>query len=186
MTKLCCARFKCENRLKISWENSCTVFKCTQMRARVEKLTSWAGTSPLVPVTILLWLDTSSSIDPIIRRMVPIEALIPFFLTEAPCIGRRVERKGSRIHWPIIMIQLLRNNLEQFASNVTHENNGVNPPPLAMMLRSSTRNLERSRKVVLILKVIFLLLVMGPIMVETRVTSMITTSLPEWLAWCLS
>ena len=38
MTKLCRALFKCENKLKIGWENSCTVLKCTKMRARVKTL----------------------------------------------------------------------------------------------------------------------------------------------------
>ena len=38
MTKLCGEFFKCANKLKISWENQYTVLKCTQMRARVEKV----------------------------------------------------------------------------------------------------------------------------------------------------
>ena len=38
MTKLCCTLFKCENKLKIGWENWCTVLKRTQMRSRVEKV----------------------------------------------------------------------------------------------------------------------------------------------------
>ena len=38
MTKLCSALFKCENKLKIGWENQCTAFlQCTKMRAHVEK-----------------------------------------------------------------------------------------------------------------------------------------------------
>ena len=38
MTKLCSAFFKYKNNLKICGENYCTVLKCTQMRARVEKV----------------------------------------------------------------------------------------------------------------------------------------------------
>ena len=38
MTKLCYAFFKYENKLKIYWEKQRTVLKCTQMRARVEKV----------------------------------------------------------------------------------------------------------------------------------------------------
>ena len=45
LTKFCRALFKCENKLKIGRDNYCTVLKCTQLRARVEKWTSWAGKS---------------------------------------------------------------------------------------------------------------------------------------------
>ena len=38
MTKFCSALFKCVNKLKVGRENQCTFLKCTQMRARVEKL----------------------------------------------------------------------------------------------------------------------------------------------------
>ena len=38
MTKLCSAFFKYENNLKIGREKYRTVLKCTQMRARVEKV----------------------------------------------------------------------------------------------------------------------------------------------------
>ena len=38
MAKLCSAPFKYENRMKIGREILCTVLKCTQMRARVEKV----------------------------------------------------------------------------------------------------------------------------------------------------
>ena len=38
MTKLCSAFFKYKNNLKIGWEKYRTVLKCTQMRARVEKV----------------------------------------------------------------------------------------------------------------------------------------------------
>ena len=37
MTKSCYSLFKYENKLKIGREKYCTVLKCTQMRARVEK-----------------------------------------------------------------------------------------------------------------------------------------------------
>ena len=35
---MCSALFKCENILKIGWENQCIVLKCTQMRAHVENV----------------------------------------------------------------------------------------------------------------------------------------------------
>ena len=46
ITKLCSALFKCGNRLKLGWENECTVLKCTQMRARVEKVDVLGWTQP--------------------------------------------------------------------------------------------------------------------------------------------
>ena len=38
MTKLCYAFLKYENKIEIGWEKECTVLKCTQMRARLEKV----------------------------------------------------------------------------------------------------------------------------------------------------
>ena len=38
MTKLYSAFLKCENKLEVDWENKCNVLKCTQMKARVEKV----------------------------------------------------------------------------------------------------------------------------------------------------
>ena len=37
-TTLSSVLFKYEIKLKIGWENQCAVFKCTQMRAHVEKV----------------------------------------------------------------------------------------------------------------------------------------------------
>ena len=45
MTTLCYAFFKYEKNWKLVEKKKCTVLKCTQMRARVEKGPSWDGTS---------------------------------------------------------------------------------------------------------------------------------------------
>ena len=62
---------------------------------------------------------TRSSSEPIIRRMVPMEAVGPVELglvavTSAPCIIRSVGGKGYGIHPPIILIQIPSNTLARF------------------------------------------------------------------------
>ena len=105
--------------------------------------------------------------------------LVPVAIAEAPCIRRSVGRKGYEINPPVILIQIPSNTLERFASTVTYERNGSTTTALAMMLGSGARMTSMTRMVVLMIKVIWPLLVMGIILVDTRGTSLITTNLPD-------
>ena len=61
MTKLCRALFKCENELKIGWENKCAVLKYNQMRERVEKLDVLGWTKSYVISNI--WDNIDGCVD---------------------------------------------------------------------------------------------------------------------------
>ena len=136
---------------------------------------NFARFSPsLKPTTIVVWMVAISSIAPIIRRVVPIETvvpvvLIPVAIIEAPFIRRNVGINCYGIHTPIILIQIPKNTLARFASTVPSEKNGASTMPLTIMLVSSASSTTSTRSVVLILKGIWTLLIMGTIMLEARV-----------------